>query len=89
MKEQVLLIHIELVNTSQNELRSSSLKRNEKLEEINKLGEKLYDKLVEKEKKLQEFKNETTNYFKRKLKNDERKFTNSINSLNSQSNNIN
>ena len=75
--------------TSQNELRSSSLKRNEKLEEINKLGEKLYDKLVEKEKKLQEFKNETTNYFKRKLKNDERKFTNSINSLNSQSNNIN
>ena len=75
--------------TSQNDNKSSSVKRNEKFEEINKIGEKLYDKLVEKEKKLQEFKNETTNYLKRKLKNDERKFTNSINSLNSQSNNIN
>ena len=75
--------------SSQNDNKSSSVKRNEKYEEINKIGEKLYDKLVEKEKKLQEFKNETTNYFKRKLKNDERKFTNSINSLNSQSNNMN
>ena len=73
--------------TSQNDNKSSSVKRNDKFEEINKIGEKLYDKLVEKEKKLQEFKNETTNYLKRKLKNDERKFTNSINSLNSQSNN--
>jgi hypothetical protein len=47
---------------------SSSKLRNEKFDEINRLGEKLYDKLMEKERKLQDLKNETTKYLKSKMK---------------------
>ena len=42
---------------------SSSKLRNEKYEEINRLGEKLYQKLIEKEKKLEQLKKETSKYF--------------------------
>ena len=41
---------------------SSSKLRNEKYEEINKLGEKLYQKLLEKEKKLKLLKKETSKF---------------------------
>jgi hypothetical protein len=50
------------------EMGKSTQKRNEKFDEINRLGEKLYDKLMEKEKKLQDLKNETTKYLKSKMK---------------------
>ena len=48
---------------SNNDLMDSSSKlRNEKYEEINKLGEKLYQKLLEKEKKLKLLKKETSKF---------------------------
>ena len=53
-------------NKSDNEFlalnKGSSELRNQKYEEINKLGEKLYQKLVEKEKKLKLLKRETLKY---------------------------
>ena len=66
---------------SQSDIKNSTLKRNEQYDEINKLGEKLYDKLVEKEKKLEEFKIETNNYFKKRMKKDDKKIQDSLNSL--------
>ena len=66
---------------SQSDIKNSTLRRNEQYDEINRLGEKLYDKLVEKEKKLEEFKIETTNYFKKRMKKDDKKFQDSLNSL--------
>ena len=42
--------------------KSSSKLRNEKYEEINRLGEKLYQKLLEKEKKLKQLKKETSKF---------------------------
>ena len=42
---------------------SSSKLRKKKYEEINRLGEKLYQKLIEKEKKLEQLKKETSKYF--------------------------
>ena len=66
---------------SQSDIKNSTLRRNEQYDEINRLGEKLYDKLVEKEKKLEEFKIETTNYFKKRMKKDDKKYKDSLNSL--------
>lgn len=53
-------------------IKSSSNRNNDphmetKISEINKLGERLYEKLMEKEKKLNELKNETTSYLKKKI----------------------
>ena len=52
------------VNSSNNDIfsKSSSKLRNDKYEEINKLGEKLYQKLLEKEKKLKLLKKETSKF---------------------------
>ena len=66
---------------SQSDIKNSTIRRNEQYDEINRLGEKLYDKLVEKEKKLEEFKIETTNYFKKRMKKDNKKLQDSLNSL--------
>ena len=64
------------IRSSMNDVGKSTQRRNDKFDEINKIGEKLYDKLVEKEKKLKDLKNETTNYLKKKLKNDEKRYSN-------------
>ena len=53
----------EIISTTNNNEETSLDKRNKqrkKYEEINRLGEKLYDKLMEKEKKLKLLKQETT-----------------------------
>ena len=42
--------------------KTSSKLRNEKFDEINRIGEKLYNKLLEKEKKLKLLKQEKTKY---------------------------
>lgn len=63
------------IRSSMNDVGKSTQRRNDKFDEINKIGEKLYDKLVEKEKKLKDLKNETTNYLKKKLKNDEKRYS--------------
>ena len=42
--------------------KGTTKKRNEKYEEINRLGEQLYQKLLEKENKLRQLKHETTKY---------------------------
>ena len=44
------------------EYKNSSKLRNEKFDEINRIGEKLYNKLVEKEKKLNLLKQEKTRF---------------------------
>ena len=57
-------INGEEINYSNNNNEETSLdkrnKQRKKYEEINRLGEKLYDKLMEKEKKLKLLKQETT-----------------------------
>ena len=63
------------IRSSMNDVGKSTQRRNDKFDEINKIVEKLYDKLVEKEKKLKDLKNETTNYLKKKLKNDEKRYS--------------
>lgn len=55
--------------------KTSTQRKEEKYDEINKIGEKLYNKLVEKEKKLQDLKKETSNYLKKKLKSDEKRYS--------------
>jgi hypothetical protein len=45
---------------------SRERKMDTKIDEINHLGERLYEKLLEKEKKLNDLKNETTSYLKKK-----------------------
>ena len=55
--------------------KTSTQRKEEKYDKINKIGEKLYNKLVEKEKKLQDLKKETSNYLKKKLKSDEKRYS--------------
>lgn len=58
-------------NEESMEFKTSSKLRNEKFEEINRIGEKLYNKLREKEKKLERLKQEKTKFL-----NDEKKKSN-------------
>ena len=50
------------IQSNNNISKTSSMLRNEKYEEINKLGERLYQKLLEKEKKLKLLKKETSKF---------------------------
>ena len=53
------------------EYKTSSKLRNEKFDEINKIGEKLYNRLLEKEKKLELLKKEKTQFLNEEIdKND-------------------
>jgi hypothetical protein len=76
------------IQSSMGDVGKSSQRKNDKLDVINKIGGRLYDKLLEKEKKIMDLKNETTNYLKKKLKNDEKRYSQQqIPNSNSSSNN--
>jgi hypothetical protein len=64
----------EKTNSNSNEesliYKSSSKIRNEKFDEINRIGEKLYNKLLEKEKKLKLLKQEKTKFLKEEIEKD-------------------
>ena len=64
----------EKTNSNSNEesliYKSSSKLRNEKFDEINRIGEKLYNKLLEKEKKLKLLKQEKTKFLKEEIEKD-------------------
>jgi hypothetical protein len=64
----------EKTNSNSNEesliYKSSSKLRNEKFDEINRIGEKLYNKLLEKEKKLKLLKQEKTKFLNEEIEKD-------------------
>ena len=64
----------EKTNSNSNEesliYKSSSKIRNEKFDEINRIGEKLYNKLLEKEKKLKLLKQEKTKFLNEEIEKD-------------------